>query len=94
MHRVYDEQRRCVAECGSPDIAEVLAAAPTNLTRLTAAIEGVLERHKEVSGRIMGIPPGSPADYGVCPKCFTDDGWPTPYPCPTVRAIENALEGE
>jgi len=42
MHRVYDDQRRCVAECSSPDVAEVFASAPTDIARLTAAVDAVL----------------------------------------------------
>ena len=61
--------------------------------RLTAAVEGVLALHKEADGRILGFPPAFLSDHSVCLICFTDDGWPTPYPCPTVVAIKDALEG-
>jgi hypothetical protein len=42
MHRVYDDDGHCVAECSSPDVAEFIAAAPTDIARLTAAVDAVL----------------------------------------------------
>jgi hypothetical protein len=129
MHRVYDDQRRCVAECSSPDVAEVLAAAPTDVARLTAAVDAVLAKHKPEKrwthpdwtgsfdsreeaaeydyDEAMGDDQKSQVDhFVVCAECGyieaeqlrdSGDEWSykhSIWPCPTVAAIENALEGE
>lgn len=69
--------------------------APGALVKvLEPGISRALELHKPAPGHIMhGVAPGSPSDYDVCPKCFDDDGWPTPYPCPTVAALTDAAAG-
>ena len=64
-----------------PGNAEFIAHARADVPALVAALRAVLDLHQptEVLGR------GS-----VCPTC---DPW-RPYPCPTVRAVEAALEVE
>lgn len=115
MHRVYDDQRRCVAECSSPDVAEVLAAAPTDVARLTGAVEAVLGLHKPVyvyeyddmNGVFKVDDAGEQIEMEtLCSECTGDSVLEsisdceydagdyhdeTPWPCPTVAAIENAL---
>jgi hypothetical protein len=83
MHRVYDEQRRCVAECSSPDIAEVIAAAPTDVARLTRAVEAALELAEGLLENQAGDPDSS-FDRGYAAGRRASGGM--------VRtAIENAL---
>ena len=73
--------------------AEFIAAARTNVPRLVDALEKVLILHKPVE-----VEPSET----ICSGCSTLRGqgetaryFPfTEYPCPTVRAITTALEGE
>ncbi|GAB3042107.1 hypothetical protein [Sediminivirga luteola] len=53
-----------------------------DVPRLVAALRAVLEAHSSIGGR------------GVeCDVCADERG-PKPYPCPTVWAITEALEGD
>jgi len=61
--------------------AAFIASAPSTVARLTAAVEAVLALH-------------APDTYGECRRCHGGNGFYHAYPCPTVAAIENALEGE
>jgi hypothetical protein len=72
-----------------PD-AEFIAHASADLAKLHAALDAVEALHRPVSANITGTP-YSLTDHDVCPKCFNDDGWPVSYPCPTVKAIRDAL---
>lgn len=89
-------------ECGSycyggsarQDISEgnreFIAAAPTDVARLVAAVEAVLAVHEPMdaamfSGRHERI-------VKVCTGCGTDDGNWQRWPCPTIAAIEAALK--
>ena len=83
-----------VAEVFSDDAdAEFIAAARTNVPRLVDALEKVLILHKPVE-----VEPSET----ICSGCSTLRGqgetaryFPfTEYPCPTVRDITTALEGE
>lgn len=57
---------------------EFIAAAPTHVARLTAAVEAVLGVH-------------APDTFGECRQCSDGPGFYHAYPCPTVAAIEAAL---
>ena len=83
-----------VAEDFSDDAdAEFIAAARTNVPRLVDALEKALILHKPVE-----VEPSET----ICSGCSTLRGqgetaryFPfTEYPCPTVRDITTALEGE
>lgn len=70
----------------SDENAEFIAAARTNVPRLVVALQAVLNLHFR--------PQPIPAAYGTqtgldyCRTCAED------YPCPTVAAITQALEGD
>ena len=69
--------------------AEFIAAARTNVPRLVAALEAVLEQH-------------TPKDNGRVSMCCSCEQWIESsgdeacieYPCPTVATIAQALEGD
>ena len=69
-------------------VKEVLAIKE-RVAALLAAVEGVLELHAPNSGHNSecqcGIPAGNDARCRACTKL---------YPCPTVAAINVALEGK
>jgi len=80
----YDGERPSIPN------AAFIAAAPVDVARLTRAVEAVLELHVE----------GADWGGGYCSHCtgqvegsvYGDGQYRTiPYPCPTVAAIENAL---
>jgi len=68
----------------SEDDAQLIANAPTDVARLTRAVEAVLELHTPRES-----PPLSFREIiqgkQLCDSCLQ------PYPCPTVAAIEKAL---
>lgn len=55
--------------------------APKDRATLLAALEAVLGLH-------------SPDTYGECRRCHGGNGFYHAYPCPTVAAIENALNSK
>lgn len=61
--------------------AEFIAAAPSDVARLAAAVEAVLALH--YTGNIHGTV--------YCKEC-SKSHWIVPAPCPTVTAIENAFK--
>lgn len=66
--------------------AEFIAHARTDVPRLVAALESVLELHKEVQWA---------ESWPTCLHCNDGEGSPLAYPCLTVAAIQSALgEGE
>jgi hypothetical protein len=64
--------------------AEFIANAPTDITALLDAVRAVLAIHKP--GRWASVDPG-------CVTC-RENGNPLAWPCPTVKAINAALEGK
>jgi len=56
--------------------------APENIERLTGAVEAVLNLH---------APRTDGSDEPYCRHCHQAPYGHAPYPCPTVAAIENAL---
>ena len=61
MHRVYDDDRHCIAECSSPDVAEFIAHSPTDMGKLIAAVDAVLAACATVIDNTDGHkPPGPP----------------------------------
>lgn len=57
-----------------------------DIPALVAAVEAVLELHKEVQWK---------ESWPTCIHCNSGEGSPLAYPCPTVTAIHQALgEGE
>ncbi len=62
--------------------AEFIAHARTDLPAMAAALTAVLDLHPSIGGYWL-----------ECDVCADDRG-PKPYPCPTVRAITDALGGD
>lgn len=75
--------------------AEFIAAARTVVPALVDALEDVLKLHRD-GGESQGYLDNG--HYGVIDHCCTECGshgeYGTPWPCPTVKAITTALEGE
>ena len=75
--------------------AEFIAAARTNVPRLVDALEAALNIHRD-GGESQGYT--DDGHYGTMPHCCTTCGefgeYGVPWPCPTVTAITQALEGE
>ena len=70
--------------------AEFIANARADLPRLLAAIRAVEAVHEPIDALNVR----SNRVQKVCTGCGTDDGnWQT-WPCPTIRAITNTLEGQ
>jgi hypothetical protein len=66
-----------------PD-AEFIAAAPTDMAALLNAVNAALELHRSVQVFFPDYVDG----YYECDQCMEA------YPCPTVTAINAALEGK
>lgn len=65
-----------------PD-AEFIASARTDMPKLIGILKAVAEEH---------YPVGEESDCRCCPQECACGVWE--YPCPTVRAVEEALEVE
>ena len=72
------------------DATHVATFSPPTVLALIAALEGVLEVHRPIDA--LNIRVNKIAQ--VCLGCGTDDGNWQQYPCPTVRAVAEALEVE
>lgn len=70
-----------VAHTYTHEDREFIAHARTDLPAMAAALTAVLELH------------WCDTD-GKCRGCHDDQGYYPPYPCPTVRAITDALGGD
>ena len=64
---------------------EFIAHARTDIPALVAALEAVLELHREVQWA---------ESWPTCIHCNDGEGSPLAYPCPTVAAIQSALGEE
>ena len=71
------------------DDAEFIADARTRLPQALNALQAVLDLHKPEE--YDGYPHG--ADGVMCAVCLTEYGEYEEYPCPTVRAIMDAIGG-
>ena len=79
MYSKDSRSRRITNEESAKDVPRLLAAI--------RAVEAVHESIDALNVRFYRV-------QKVCTGCGTDDGnWQT-WPCPTIRAITNALEGE
>ena len=67
-----------------PNSTLSISDAHNNLPRALNALEQVLERHQPIDGLAYDSPP---QECNVC----ADDRGPRPWPCPTVQAIEGAI---
>jgi hypothetical protein len=85
---------RAAVVAGKPDNREptekefdaLIDGAVHDVPTLVAALEAVLELHKEVQWK---------ESWPTCIHCNSGEGSPLAYPCPTVTAIHQALgEGE
>ena len=83
----HDEDCPPCIEAGSRKDAEFIADARTRLPQALAVIQAVLDLHKpeEYDGY-----PHSP-DGVMCAVCLTEYDEYEEWPCPTVRAIQDAL---
>ena len=86
FHNGDTPDRDLVAEAAY-DNAEFIAASRTDLPALLAAVEAVTELHKPVED-YTGRP--------VCDECWGEidygEAVAIAHPCPTIRAIADALE--
>ena len=81
---------RAAVVAGKPDNREptekewiaLTDGAIHDVPRLAAAVEAVLELHKEVQWA---------ESWPTCIHCNDGEGSPLAYPCPTVQAIQSAL---
>ena len=71
--------------CGAD--AEAIVDAHNMFPRALDALSKVLERHQPIDGLAYDSPP---QECNVC----ADDRGPRPWPCPTVQAIEGAINHE
>lgn len=85
---------RAAVVAGKPDNCEptekefdaLIDGAVHDVPTLVAALEAVLELHKEVQWK---------ESWPTCIHCNSGEGSPLAYPCPTVTAIHQALgEGQ
>ena len=85
---------RAAIVAGKPDNCEptekefdaLIDGAVHDVPTLVAALEAVLELHKEVQWK---------ESWPTCIHCNSGEGSPLAYPCPTVTAINQALgEGQ
>jgi hypothetical protein len=90
-HGVVDSSG-CVVDMGSPAAARFYAAAPTDMAALLGAIRAALAVHEPVDALMYGSKNAHKVQ--VCSGCGQDDGNWNRYPCPTVTAINAALEGK
>ena len=67
------------------EFAAVIRLAHFDIPALVAAVEAVLELHKEVQWA---------ESWPTCIHCNDGEGSPLAYPCPTVQAIQSALGEE
>lgn len=67
--------------------AEAIADAHNMLPRALDALQAVLELHQPIDGLAYDSPP---QECNVC----ADDRGPKPWPCPTLQAIEGALNND
>ena len=78
----------------NPADAEFIAAARTTVPALVDALEAVLAIHRD-GGESQGYLDNG--HYGVIDHCCTECGshgeYGTPWPCPTVKAVADALGG-
>lgn len=80
-------------DVGCDEDAEFIAAARTTVPALVDALEAVLKVHRD-GGESQGYLDNG--HYGVIDHCCTECGshgeYGTPWPCPTVKAITDALD--
>ena len=71
--------------------AAFIADARTRLPQALAALQAVLDMHAPIDALNMRYRGGRVQQ--VCTGCGTDDGNWNRWPCPTVRAITDAIGG-
>ena len=79
--KAWIEERRAARV---PNSTLSVSDAHNNLPRALDALSKVLERHQPIDGLAYDSPP---QECNVC----ADDRGPRPWPCPTVQAIEGAI---
>lgn len=78
---------------GAEQSFDAAMASARDVPRLLAAIRAVEALHQESEWR-CGNPRHTNPDVG-CPECHTEcETCDRTYPCPTIRALADALEGE
>ena len=78
----FDEKLAETIKAGRTNDAVFIAHARQDIPALVAALEAVLELHKEVQWA---------ESWPTCIHCNDGEGSPLAYPCPTVAAIQSAL---
>jgi hypothetical protein len=74
---------------------EFISHARTDVPKLVEALEAVLAKHQKHPGGGQGYDAdGNYVEFDeVCQACGQYDEYAVPWPCPTVTAVETALEG-
>jgi hypothetical protein len=82
-------------EAATAGNAEFIAHARTDVPKLVEALEAVLAKHQKHPGGGQGYDAdGNYVEFDeVCQACGQYDEYAVPWPCPTVTAVETALEG-
>ena len=76
----------CDEDPYTPEDAEFIANAPTDMAALLDALDAVTRLHRPDSSAMIGP---------YCSHCTSPiDGGPELYPCATIRAIQSATGGE
>lgn len=85
---VLDEDGESVVSDVSDGNGEFIAASRTNVPRLVDALDAVLDTHpRSPNTRAVGFPRADRDEY----YCMEDQ---KSWPCPTVEAVTQALEGD
>jgi hypothetical protein len=77
------------------NVADIGEMRTGDVPALAEALEAVLAKHQKHPDGGQGYDPdGNYVEFDeVCQTCGQYDEYAVPWPCPTVQAIETALEG-
>jgi hypothetical protein len=83
---------RLIAHADTKADAEFIVAARNQLPSILAALDAVLALHQPVDALMYGAKNAHKVQ--VCTGCGQDDGNWNRWPCPTVAAITDTMEGK
>ena len=84
-----DEGTVLLGSTFQPNVASRIVADHNDLPKLLAAVEAVVGVHKPLHALNVATRPAHHTN--VCIGCGTDDGNWQVWPCPTIRALNDAL---